>query len=232
LLQVERHSRKLKRGALRGNRFRLRIRRLQGDRQTLEARLQALAAGGVPNYFGEQRFGRDGDNVEMARRLFAGELKGIDRHRRGLYLSAARSHLFNRVLAQRVARGDWNQAIPGDAMMLDGRSATFRTTEPDPEIRQRVAAQEIHPTGPLWGRGDPMTELAALELEQGVAAQHPDLAAGLLQHGLEQERRALRLRVQDLQWGWPEDGQLEIAFQLPAGGYATTVLRELVAEGA
>jgi len=228
LLQVGRHSRKLKRGALRGNRFTLRIRELQGEDEALEARLRAIASGGVPNYFGEQRFGRDGDNVEMARRLFAGELKGLDRHRRGLYLSAARSHLFNLLLARRVERGDWNRALPGDAMMLDGRSATFRTGEPDEILHRRMSEQDIHPTGPLWGKGDRMAEGEAGALEQEIVAAHPDLAAGLIRCGLEQERRALRLRVAELQWRRPAPGQLEMAFQLPAGGYATTVLREVI----
>ncbi len=228
LLGWGRHRRKLRRGALQGNRFRIRIREFQGDRGETERRLARIAEQGVPNYFGEQRFGHQDGNLLMAERLFAGELQRPGRNQRGLYLSAARSYLFNRVLADRVANEDWNEALPGDRMMLDGRHATFPVTEVDAEIRRRVTALDIHPTGPLYGRGDAGLTLEAEARETRILDTFPDWKAGLERFGLEAERRALRLRVADLQWSWPEPDCLELDFRLGRGSYATVVMRELV----
>ena len=228
LLEWGRHRRKLRRGALKGNRFRIRIRGFQGDRGEVEQRISLVAQQGVPNYFGEQRFGHQDGNLQMVDRLFAGELERVGRSKRGIYLSAARSYLFNRVLADRIERGDWNQALPGDRMILDGSRATFAITEVDPEIRNRIETLDIHPTGPLYGRGDSGVALAAAEREMQVLNAFPAWKEGLERFGLEAERRALRMRVADLQWCWPERDCLEISFKLGRGSYATVVLRELV----
>ncbi len=228
ILERVRHRRKLKRGALRGNRFRLLIRELQGDRGPLEKLLLRVAAHGVPNYFGEQRFGREDDNVAQARALFSGQGPRLDRHKRGLLLSAARSHLFNQLLARRVEAATWDQLLDGDVMVLDGRRACFALTAEDETAAPRLAALEIHPTGPLWGQGESMATGTAGALESAVAAADPELCAGLERAGLDQERRALRLVPSDLSWRFPEPDQLELAFSLPAGAYATVVLRELL----
>lgn len=227
ILQVTRHHRKLRPGAIMENRFRIRVTEVSGDREALVERLRQVATRGAPNYFGEQRFGRDNDNVDQARALFAGGLRVRDRKLRGLYLSAARSWLFNAVLAARVAARSWDQALPGDVMGLDGRRAVFAVTAPDDTLRTRLAALEIHPTGPLWGRGATMTQGEPKRLEQQVAAVHGELAAGLIQAGLEQERRALRIRVRELQWTLGS-AALELRFALPSGSFATAVIREVV----
>ena len=228
LLEWGRHRRKLRRGALKGNRFRIRIRNFRGDREETERRLSQIAQQGVPNYFGEQRFGHQDGNLLMADRLFAGELQRLGRNQRGLYLSAARSYLFNHVLADRVTTGDWNRALPGDRMMLEGSHATFAVTEVDAEIRRRLAALDIHPTGPLYGRGDPGLTLEAEARETRILDAFPDWKAGLERFGLEAERRALRLRVADLRWNWPDPDCLELDFALGRGSYATVAVRELV----
>lgn len=219
------HQRKLPRGALRGNCFALVLRDVQGDRETIETRLAAIATGGVPNYFGEQRFGRDGDNVEAARRMFAGQR--VRREQRSIYLSAARSEMFNAVLAERVRAGDWGRGREGDVWMLDGRGSVFGPEPPDARLVARAAALGIHPTGPLWGRGASMASGAAAVLEQEVLAPFADLREGLEAAGLRQERRALRVRVGELAWDWPEPGVLALRLSLPPGAYATTVLAEL-----
>ena len=226
--EAARHSRKLKRGALKGNRFVLRLRDWQGDRELLEERLHHIASGGVPNYFGEQRFGHDGGNLEQARRLFAGELRKCPRHQRGLYLSAARSWLFNRIAALRVADGTWNQALPGDFLQLNGRHAGFVAEADDDALATRLKAMEVHPTGPLWGRGRPQTGEPRTQWEAEQLAPYTEWCSGLERAGLEQERRALRVRVEDLRWEWEEATGLCLAFSLGAGSYATMVVRELV----
>jgi tRNA pseudouridine13 synthase len=227
VLESHRHGRKLRRGTLKGNRFVIRIREFQGDRGEVQARLESLARFGMPNYFGDQRFGHEGGNLDKADAMLRGGLRVKDRHRRGLYLSAARSLLFNRVLARRVEQDNWRQALPGEVLMLDGSHSVFRADEIDDELRQRLRDHEVHPTGPLWGRGRPLTGGAALELEQEVLAGDADWRNGLEHVGLKQERRALRVIPGDLRWDWPE-GDLELRFFLPAGAYATSLLRELV----
>ena len=228
VLEAQRHGRKLKRGALKRNRFRIQLREVQGDTGQAEQRLAAIRARGVPNYFGEQRFGRDGDNAVRALAMFAG--RRVPRHERSLLLSAARSTLFNAVLAQRVAAGDWDQAVDGDVWMLDGTHSIFGPEPATDELRRRLQEGDIHPTGPLWGEGALRSTAACAERERAVAAEQAELAAGLEKAGLAQERRSLRLFAQELSWQWNEAG-LCLQFALPAGCYATTLLRELAEFG-
>lgn len=228
VLEVVRHGRKLRRGALRENGFRIILRELHGEPQQVEERLHQLQRLGVPNFFGNQRFGRNGSNLEGAARLFGGARRRLSRHQRGLLLSAARSFLFNRVAARRVELGNWNQWLEGDLMMLDGRGALFAAEPGDAAIAQRLLAQEIHPSGPLWGAGVQALSGAAAELEQQVLGEWPEWGAELARLGLRHERRALRLRLDRLCWRWLEEGALELSFPLPAGSYATALLRELV----
>lgn len=228
VLNAVRHSRKLRRGALSGNTFRITLRDLDGDPDELAARLNLVAATGVPNYFGEQRFGHDGGNLEQAEAMLRGELKVRDRHQRGLYLSAARSALFNAVLARRVVEGTWNQPLPGEVLMLDGSHSIFAIDAVDETIRRRVADFDLHPTGPLWGAGELRSSGPVRALEETVAATLPVFRDGLAAAGLAQERRALRLMMRDAKLEFPEAGTAVIHFRLPAGAYATTVLRELI----
>ncbi len=219
------HNRKLSRGALAGNRFTLVLRGIQGERDAIEERLGQIRAGGVPNYFGEQRFGRGGDNVDAARAMFNGQR--MRREQRSIYLSAARSELFNAVLAQRVAQADWNRGIAGEVWMLDGTHSVFGPEPLCAELAERSAAMDIHPTGPMWGSGALRCSEACLALETAAVDAHADLRAGLEQAGLKQERRSLRVRVTELQWRWLDDDALEVAFTLAPGSYATEVLAEL-----
>ncbi|MGD9584953.1 MAG: tRNA pseudouridine(13) synthase TruD [Lysobacterales bacterium] len=225
VLAATRHARKLQRGALIGNRFELILREVAGDQPTADRTLARIAAEGVPNYFGEQRFGRGGGNVAKALALFAG--RRFERKERSLLISAARSELFNALLAARVEAGNWQQAIDGDVFQLDRRSAIFGPEAADQLLRTRLANGEIHPTGPLWGQGELRSQGQVAKLEHAVVARYPELAAGLIACGLSQERRALRVRPQNLSWQWPAPNTLAIHFALPAGAYATTVLREL-----
>ncbi|KFN44812.1 tRNA pseudouridine(13) synthase TruD [Arenimonas oryziterrae] len=219
------HNRKLPRGALAGNRFTLTLRQAAGERVAIEQRLTQIAAHGIPNYFGEQRFGRDGDNVEAARRMFAGER--VHRDQRSIYLSAARSELFNAVLAARIAAGTWNAGDEGEVWMLDGTQSVFGPEPATETLRERVERQDIHPTGPMWGTGDLRPQAAVRALEEITVAPFADLRAGLEAAGMKQERRALRVRVNALDWRWLEADVLQLAFTLSPGSYATEVLAEL-----
>lgn len=228
ILTQSRHRKKLPRGALRANRFTIVLRNVEGDRDDLERRLITVLEQGVPNYFGEQRFGRGGSNLQSALSMFGGR-KVKDHHLRGLYLSAARSFLFNEVLAARIAAGNWNQVLPGEALMLTGSRSYFIANEIDDEIKRRHAEADVQPSGPLWGRGELPSQLEAQALEMSVLAEREAYRVGLEKTGLKQERRALCLSVSDLQWAWlPEGEHLQLQFSLPAGCYATSVLRELI----
>ena len=221
------HARKLPRGALAGNRFVLTLREVRGEQAAIEARLRAIAARGLPNYFGEQRFGRGGDNIPAALAMFAGAR--VRREQRTLLLSAARSELFNRVLAARVRGACWDTPLEGEVWMLDGSRSVFGPEPWSDALAARLAAFDIHPTAPLWGRGASRAQGAAAALEASALADPPApaLRAGLEAAGLKQERRATRLRPDHLDWDWRGDDVLELRFALPPGAYATTVLAEI-----
>lgn len=228
LLRAVRHSRKLQVGALQANRFELTLREVDAEREALERRLTEVAVRGVPNYFGAQRFGRDGGNVAAARAWFEGRRRVRDRERRSLLLSAARAQLFNAVLAERVRRGCWDRILSGDVMILDGRRGFFAAAPDDAALPARLAAGEVHPSGPLWGRGGPVVTDDAAALEEAVIGREPLLARGLVEAGVKAGRRALRVIPRRLHWEWLDGSTLRLSFTLPAGSYATAVLAELL----
>ncbi|MGH8091776.1 MAG: tRNA pseudouridine(13) synthase TruD [Rudaea sp.] len=225
VLEALRHSRKLQRGALKGNRFRIVLREVEGDRAAADRIVESIQTQGVPNYFGEQRFGREASNVEKARAMFQG--RRVQRHERSLFLSAARSQMFNAVLAERVEKGNWNRPLDGDVFMLAGTHSIFGPEPLTPELLARHASGDIASTGPMWGDGDLRSRDAVAELENSVAARFADLAAGLAAAGLRQERRSLVLRPRELGWGWLHDAGAELRFYLNSGAYATVLLREI-----
>jgi tRNA pseudouridine13 synthase len=228
LIEARRHARKLQRGALAGNHFTITVRDCAGNPGDLSRRIAEIARDGVPNYFGEQRFGRDAANVAHARAMLEGTELVRDRHRRSMYLSAARAFLFNEVLARRVTDGTWRQLLDGEAVMLAGSRSFFTAETIDDVLRERLARHDVHSSGPLWGSGELPTGGGVRALEEEVVAPYPELTRGLAAEGLRQERRALRLLPQALTAHWRDATTLALGFALPAGSYATTLLRELV----
>ncbi len=227
ILESLRHSRKLRRGAVSQNRFVIHLRQVAGDIPAMMQRLSRIAEQGIPNYFGRQRFGAKGQNIMQAQRMFAGEIEPR-RFERGMYLSAARSWLFNQVLAVRIIDNSWNRGMDGDVFWLEGTKRFFSSSGMDDELHRRLVEWDIHPTGPLWGQGELATQDKARELELSVIARHTTLAQGLESRGLEQDRRALRIIPQHFKYTYSaEEQQLKLEFVLPAGGYATSLLREI-----
>lgn len=226
VIGATRHARKLKRGAHRGNRFIIVLRDVRGERDRVESVLAAIRAHGVPNYFGEQRFGRDEGNLALARQLFSGTR--LPREKHGIALSAARSELFNAVLARRVGERNWNRALDGEVFMLAGTHSVFGPESLSDELAQRLAAFDIHPTGPMWGRGELRSGDAVRAIEEAAIDAQRDLAQGLEKVGLEQQRRSLRLVARDLDANWNGD-DLTLSFALESGAFATVVVRELCA---
>jgi len=233
VLAAQAHARKLPRGALAANRFRIVLRDFFGDAAALECRVAEIAGSGVPNYFGPQRFGRDLGNLERLMQSGAAGSASAFGAGAGFELSAARSLVFNAVLAARVRRGDWHRLHVGERANLDGSNSSFLVESVDPEIERRLASLDIHPSGPLFGRGESGVggEIAALEAD--VAAQFPALTARLLGDRLDSARRPLRVAVRDLALDWLEPGRTVcLSFRLRPGSFATTVLRELIDDAA
>lgn len=223
ILEQARHRRKLRRGALRGNRFIIRVRELKGDLDSLESRLRLIQQQGMPNYFGEQRFGHAAGNLMAAQRLFDGSLGRVNRQRRGLYISAARSLLFNTVLAHRVVQKSWNQIIEGEMVSLDSSTRCFHAEILDDTLVTRLQEMDIHPSGPLWGKGRVEVTGAAAELELRELSAFSDWQAGLEECGVKMDRRPLRAAVREMEWDITGD-QLVVSFILPRGSYATVML--------
>ncbi len=217
ILEVSRNARKLRRGAHRNNHFRIVLRGpTKGSEPYLVERLQRIREVGVPNYFGEQRFGRDAGNIDLANSWAAG--KRLPRHKRSIAISTARSYMFNELLAARVADKSWNKLVAGEVANLDGSGSVFDVEDADDELRERCAVLDIHPTELLWGDGS-----AADAAPPG----HDNWLRALSKARVKPSRRSLRLRVIELQWQL-DDEALILTFGLTRGAFATSVLREIV----
>ncbi len=211
IVEVNRHLRKLRRGAHRANQFRIVLRsESQLESSAWLQRINEIRQHGVPNYFGEQRFGRGGGNLRLANDWAAG--KRLSRDKRSMAISTIRSLLFNDILSQRVHEKTWNQFVAGDIANLDGSASVFEISEINAELQRRCAEMDIHPAGILAGDGSGLgpekwqNALAKARVEQGT--------------------RSFRLAVRDLV---SEDieGGIVLRFSLGRGAYATSVLREL-----
>lgn len=228
VLEFARHRRKLRLGALKGNRFTLVLREVS-DRHEMELRLQAIAGQGVPNYFGSQRFGIGGNNLHQAKRWAESNAPLRDRNKRSFWLSAARSALFNQIVSERLKKTDFNQVVDGDALQLAGRGSWFvATPEELPTLQQRVNDGELLITASLPGDGEWGTQNAALAFEQQSVAEEELLLGLLKRERVEAARRAMLVQPKGLSWNWWDDVTVELNFWLPAGSFATSVVRELM----
>lgn len=227
ILDIQRHSRKLQRGAHSANGFTIRLTDLKADHAALDARLQIIAEQGVPNYFGLQRFGEKGNNLLGALEYAQRKELPVQRNLRSRLLSTGRSTVFNRVLAQRVQNKTWNIAQVGDVLAFTG-SRSFFVAGTEECHDPRLAQLDVHPTGPLWGEGELVSQAQTQQDELAIGATLPELCSWLERANLQQERRILRLPVRDLTWSFPAEDCLQVHFVLPPGCFATVVLRELL----
>ena len=154
ILEITRHHRKLRLGCLQGNFFQIRLNELDLKfRPEIESRLKHIQAKGVPNYFGSQRFGRQLHNIDQAKSMFAGK-KVRHAQKRALYLSAARSWVFNTIVSARVDQHWASTLLPGDCLLLAGSRSFFTPETTDVQIQQRFTAGDVHLSAPLWGDGE------------------------------------------------------------------------------
>ena len=226
VLAQARHNKKLKTGALIGNRFELTLRDVS-DIELVKQQFELVAKTGVPNYFGEQRFGFNGGNLHKALSLFVGQ-KVKDKKKRSMYLSAARSYLFNQMISERINRQAFLTPLDGDVFMLAGSQSVFKPTSGDSDMQARLDSHDIDLTASMWGRGQLMTENVAGDIEANIANTNNALSEGLESCGLKQERRRMRLTMLNPQAEILDEQTIKLSFMLPAGSYATAILREII----
>lgn len=215
------HPKKIKIGQLACNRFTLTLRSIMSKttnseldeygKSQIAERLQNISKTGVPNYFGSQRFGYNNENIKTAYDILFMRRRCRDRFKKGLALSAARSAVFNMLLAQRVSGGSWKRLLPGDPgwNFSDSLSDT------------------LYPTGVLWGRGRNLAQFLTLSVEQDILKPVESWLYALEHSGLHQDRRSLVAPVMDLTSNWLDSSTLKISFTLSPGQYATEVVQEI-----
>ncbi|MCW8109310.1 tRNA pseudouridine(13) synthase TruD [Alteromonas ponticola] len=231
VVKQTRHNKKLRTGQAKANHFTICLRNVS-DPAALSAALEKTKAG-VPNYFGEQRFGvavnaegeaSKGGNLILAERMMAGE-PIRNRNKRNIVLSALRSWLFNEVVSARIKAKCFESILSGDALMLTGSNSFFICAQPSIEELSRYQQGDLSPTGPLWGKGESIPIEEAKNFEQAVCTEHTAVKDFLATVGMEQERRAIKIWPRELEWG-VEGDKLTVSFALPGGCFATSVLRE------
>ena len=265
ILAQQWHNKKLNRATHRANQFIITLRDVEfadlgitaseqdlssekSNKDAVEQHLAHISTTGVPNYFGPQRFGRNGNNVREALSLFArpapesrpqpkkSKRKQAPREQNSMELSAARSLIFNEILAARVRDGSWNTGLAGEVFNLDGSGSIFASAAIDDTLQARLASADIHPTAVLWGVGNDKVSGPAAAIENDIVQKNPllhQLATGLEKRDIKAQRRALRLPIEELSWEWQDtDGELTLvlSFTLMTGSFATSVLSSLVAK--
>ena len=225
ILEVTRHNRKIRTGALKGNYFELLLRDVE-ETDELKQRLNQLQEIGFPNYFTEQRFGRDGHNLTQAQRWASGEISVKDRKKRSFYLSAARSEVFNLVVSQRIADQQMQTVLLGDYLQLAGSNSFFEVKAEDlMRSQQRLDEKDVLLTAPLIGENS--LEQNGNECEKAIVAQHKNLISLMKKERMNAARRAMLCKPQDLRWQFEPEG-LRLTFFLNSGSYATGLVRELI----
>ena len=229
ILSHARHSKKLKTGALKGNKFTLVLRSIDNP-SVVEEKLINIQRVGVPNYFTAQRFGHCGHNLLQAKRMLLEGKKVKNRFLAGLYLSAIRSYLFNHQVAARIRQNTWRQVLQGDVLQLAGTRSLFTATEDLELLQNRLEKRDVIPTAILWGRGSQLALGEVLSMQTSLLEEYTDFLNAIEQRKVERAYRAIILHAADLHWHWLDQHTLQMNFSLPAGSYATAIVRELIME--
>ncbi len=225
-IDQQRHSKKLRVGTHRCNRFRVVLREMQNWSQASQQQLSLLKSHGMANYFGAQRFGQQQDNVQKALSLLG--RKRLSRHKRSIYLSALRSFLFNQVLSKRIGDDAWLKPIAGDRFMLQGSRSYFESAIDD-EIIKRFNRLDISSCGSLYGAGENPLNDEALAFELCVEKEFGEIIKVLDREKVKRQMRAHRVAVEDLEYEYDDQQRsLVLSCRLPTGSYLTSLLDHVV----
>lgn len=228
LIEHHWHQSKIKKGQLKGNEFHITIRDIEGDLASIESNIKSIRTHGVPNYFGPQRFGNQMGNIQKAKDWFENKIKVNNKNLRSLLISAARSHLFNLILAERLRQHIWNKTIKGDILQLDGSHSWFPATDAsEDELSTRLDSFDIHITAALWGENTVQSSSACANLETAIALKYPIYQKGFEKYRVKQDRRSMRVIPGEFFHQW-QNNQLALKFTLPPGAFATGVIREIL----
>lgn len=221
ILKTTRHNKKLRPGDHQSNEFVVTLTEVD-DVNSVTSRLELVSKLGVPNYFGEQRFGRNGNNLEEARRWGRENVRTRNQNKRSMYLSAARSWIFNQIVSKRIMNGGLDIAIDGDLVKVNHEQVLVN--EDNIEL-----LSDYKITAALAGDNDLPTHNAAKALEQAVVDSEPDLMALIRGNRMRHDRREVILHPQHLKWDLSAS-EVTLAFELSSGSFATSVIRELINE--
>lgn len=227
ILATARHNKKLRPGDLIGNEFVVTLSEVSDVEDVLK-RLERVASLGVPNYFGNQRFGNNGNNLQEAKRWGRENVRSRNQNQRSLYLSAARSWIFNRIVSARLEQSLFDRILIGD-ILFDGEQQLQVTADNIAELQSRFHLGEVVISAALAGDNALPTQGEALALEQPHLDAEPDLMALIRGNRMRHDRRAIALKPDNLSWE-VEGSNVTLRFSLDAGSFATSIIRELVQE--
>lgn len=225
VLKSIRHNKKLRKGVIKTNHFKIKLSQLSSS--PVPTAIEEIKQNGFPNYFGYQRFGHQASNLVKAEQFFRGEIRVRSRNKRGIYLSAARSYLFNMILAERIKQSSWDQLLSGDCLMLAGSQSYFVCEQPDADTQQRLFCGDLNVSGWLAGDQPSQASLEAEAIEQSVIQAYSGWLEGLQRARVKSARRSLRVVPENFKLTPLDSNNLVIEFSLPTGSFATSLLREL-----
>ncbi|MCP3674398.1 MAG: tRNA pseudouridine(13) synthase TruD [Gammaproteobacteria bacterium] len=232
VIEHSRHTHKLRKGEIAFNQFKLQLTEFEGDFLSFKKRLKLISEKGFPNYFGPQRFGHQSGNIDKARDMLSGKVRVRDRNKRSIYLSAARSYLFNLILAKRIKNNCWLQPIQGDIFWNEENQSLSEpaliTKLSENILIEKLNNRQLSITGPMPGDGQNNVVDNALALESQVLVEQQSLYDGIANSRIQWQRRALRVIPTDVSCKENEFG-VEISFSLRTGIFATSLLKELLA---
>lgn len=227
ILDADWHHKKLRTGTHRSNHFKIVAQKVNGEIEPLKKVVALIRKQGFANYFGEQRFGVKGDNVELALRKL-GSKKKLGRYQKSLYLSALRSDLFNQILHHRIASGYWESPLSGDLWMLNGSQSHFQQPL-DEQILTRYHSGDLHSAISLYGTGDNLLVDQARALEDQVFSSGIDSCRILERYAVRRAYRPHRCIPENLVVNFDLAEQvLTISVTLPRGVFMTTLLQHMM----
>ena len=230
ILQSDWHDKKIRVGVHKANQFEITIRNVKGQSDELENIVALIRTHGFANYFGEQRFGRQQDNVAQALRVLNNrhKLKRLSRNKKSLYLSALRSELFNQILSKRVQQGIWMEPVEGDVFMLAGRQSIFAEALSE-EILQRYKELDIHSALSMAGTGETRISHQASEIEHDIFQQNSEIHQTLLTLDIPRSLRPNRALATDFMIESDiENNTIVVKVELESGVYLTTLLQHFI----